>query len=74
MFSADTAVLGKRPRACDPGQPRGAIVPVMEGTVRGEIWASVAGFPVRGKQEKNNPRPRRKVKSLFNTIYIFAYL
>lgn len=75
MFSVDTAALGKRRRGCDPGQPRRAIVPVMEGTVRSEIWAAWLAFLFEGNRKKNNPQPRRKVKPpFFHTIYIFAYL
>lgn len=66
MFSVDTAALGKRRRGCDPGQPRRAIVPVMEGTVRSEIWAAWLAFLFEGNRKKNNPQPRRKVKPPFS--------
>lgn len=60
MFAVDTAVLGKRRHGCDPGQPRRAIVPVMEGTVSSEIWAAWLAFLFEGNRKKTTPRPAEK--------------
>lgn len=65
MVSVDAAAWGKRWRGADPGQPRRAIVPVMEGTVRSEIWAAWLAFLLEGNRKNNNPQPSTKVKPLF---------